>query len=142
LTGKLTLISTVLIVVGASYMTGSTSVIVQGKSGITHTALFKAELANAGGKNVVIWDTEYEPGAVNPRHLHPSAITFYVLSGTGIWQEDGKPPVTLRAGDSLFVPARTIHAHWNASATERLRFLEFIAADQGKERAIPLPTQN
>src|SRR3546814_2116033 len=73
----------------------------------------------------------------NPRHLHPAAITFHILSGTGIWQEEGKPPVTLRAGDSLLVPAGTTHAHWNPSATEKFRFLEFIVAEKDKGRSIP-----
>jgi quercetin dioxygenase-like cupin family protein len=114
----------------------------QSKLGIAHTALLRTELANSGGKEVIVWDTEYEPRAINARHLHPSAITFYVVSGTGVWLEDGKQPITLRAGDSLFVPAGTIHSHWNASSTERLRFLEFIAADKGKERAIPLPSND
>jgi len=80
-------------------------------------------------------------GGINPRHLHPAAITFHVLSGTGVWQEEGKPPVTLKAGDSLFVPAGTIHAHWNPSATERLRFLEFIVAEKDKGRSIPQPAK-
>ena len=44
-----------------------------------------------------------------------------------------------RAGDSLSVPAGTIHSHWNASSTERLRFLEFIAADKGKSRQFRSP---
>ena len=78
----------------------------------------------------------------HPRHLHPAAITFHVLSGTGVWQEEGKAPVTLRAGDSLFVPAGTIHAHWNPSATENLRFLEFIVAEKDKGRSIPQPAKN
>ncbi len=94
------------------------------------------------GQEVIVWDTQYASGAVNPRHLHPAAITFHVLSGTGVWQEDGKPPVTLHAGDSLFVPAGTIHAHWNPSTTEALRFLEFIVAEKGKGRAIPQPPKN
>jgi quercetin dioxygenase-like cupin family protein len=64
------------------------------------------------------------------------------LSGTGIWQEDDKPPVTLKAGDSLFVPAGTIHSHWNPSTTERLRFLEFIVAETGKGRSIPKPLKD
>jgi quercetin dioxygenase-like cupin family protein len=122
------------------YMIHSVSLMAQSKPGIAHTALLRTELANSGGKEVVVWDTEYEPGAINPRHLHRSAITFYVVSGSGVWLEDGKPPITLRAGDSLLVPAGTIHSHWNTSATERLRFLEFIAADKGKEQAIPLPS--
>ena len=79
---------------------------------------------------------------INPRHLHPAAITFYVLSGAGVWQEEGKPPVTLKAGDSLFVPAGTIHSHWNSSTNQRLRFLEFIVAEKDKGRSIPQPLKD
>jgi quercetin dioxygenase-like cupin family protein len=61
------------------------------------------------------------------------------VSGTGVWKEDGKPPVTLHTGESSFVPAGTIHSHWNPSTTEPLRFLEFIVAEQGKGRSIPEP---
>jgi quercetin dioxygenase-like cupin family protein len=142
LTGKLIPRSILVATVGALSLSQCVSAIAQGKLGITHTALLKTELANSDGKEVIVWDTEYQPGAINPRHLHQSAITFYVLSGTGVWQEDGKPAVTLHAGDSLFVPAGTIHSHWNASSSERLRFLEFIATDKNKDRAIPLPSKN
>ncbi len=122
-------------------MTGfySGSVLGQQKAGVTHTPLLQTELPNSSGQEVTVWDTEYAPGAINPRHLHPAAITFHVLSGTGVWQEDGKPPVTLHAGDSLFVPAGTVHTHWNPSTTERLRFLEFIVAEKGKGSSIPQP---
>ena len=114
----------------------------QDKSGITHTPLLRSELPKSNGEEVIVWDTEYAPGAINPRHLHPAAITFAVISGIGIWQEDGKPPVTLHAGDSLFVAAGTIHSHWNPSASERLRFLEFIVAEKGKGSSIPQPAKN
>jgi quercetin dioxygenase-like cupin family protein len=114
----------------------------QNKTGITHTPLLKSELPDSRGQEVTVWDTVYEPGAVNPRHLHPAAITFHVISGTGIWQEDGKSPVTLHAGDSLFVPAGIIHSHWNPSTTDRLRFIEFIVAEKGKGNSIPQPPQN
>ncbi len=111
----------------------------QEKPRITHTPLLKNVLPGTADQDVIVWETEYEPGAVNARHLHPAAITFHVLSGTGIWHEDGKSPVTLRAGDSLFVPAGTIHTHWNPSNSERLRFLEFIVAPKDKGRSIPRP---
>ena len=138
--GKLIANSIVLATAIGFCMVHSVSLLAQSRRGIAHTALLRTELANSGGKQVIVWDTEYEPGAINPRHLHPSAITFYVVSGTGIWLEDGKPPITLRAGDSLLVAAGTIHSHWNASSTEHLRFLEFITANKGKEQAIPLPS--
>ena len=108
---------------------------------IPHPALLKMLLPDTANLEVAVYETEYAPGGVNPRHLHPAAITFYVVSGTGVWQEDGKPPVTLKAGDSLFVPAGTIHSHWNPSASERLRFLEFIVAEKDKGRSIPQPVK-
>jgi quercetin dioxygenase-like cupin family protein len=117
------------------------SVPAQEKVGITHTPLLKSVLPRTSDQEVIVWDTEYEPGAINARHLHPAAITFYVLSGSGVWQEDGKSPVTLHAGDSLFVSAGTIHSHWNPSTTERLRFLEFIVAPKDRGRSIPRPAE-
>jgi quercetin dioxygenase-like cupin family protein len=106
---------------------------------IPHAPLLKMVVPNTANQEVAVYEVEYEPGGINPRHLHPAAITFHVLSGSGVWQEEGKPPVTLRAGDSLFVPAGTIHSHWNPSTTERLRFLEFIVAEKDKGRSIPRP---
>jgi quercetin dioxygenase-like cupin family protein len=113
-----------------------------GKVGITHKSFLKRDIPGTSGQEVVVWDTEYAPRGINPRHFHPAAITFYVVSGTGIWQEDGKAPLTLKAGDSLFVPAGTTHAHWNPSYTESLRFLEFIAGPQEKVRPEPSPQSN
>jgi quercetin dioxygenase-like cupin family protein len=113
-----------------------------GKVGITHKSLLKRDIPGTSGQEVIVWDTEYAPRGINPRHFHPAAITFYVVSGTGIWQEDGKAPLTLKAGDSLLVPAGTTHAHWNPSYTESLRFLEFIAGPQEKVRPEPSPQSN
>src|SRR6202035_2863269 len=106
---------------------------------IPHAPLLLTVLPGTQNQEVAVYETEYAPGGINPRHLHPEAITFHVLSGTGVWQEDGKLPVTLRAGDSLFVPAGTIHSHWNPSKTEPLRFIEFIVAEKDKGRSIRLP---
>ena len=115
----------------------------QGKRGaIPHEPLLKTVLPGAANIEVAVYETEYAPGGINPRHYHPAAITFYVVSGTGVWQEDGKPPVTLHAGESLFAPAGTIHSHWNPSVTENLRFLEFIAAPKDRGRSIPCPTKD
>ena len=115
------------------------SVPAKDKAGITHTPLLKSVLPGTEDEEVIVWDTEYAPGVVNPRHVHPAAITFRILSGTGIWQEEGKPPVTLHAGDSLFVPAGTTHSHWNPSTSDPLRFLEFIVAEKDKGRSVPRP---
>ena len=59
-----------------------------GKHGITHKQLLRNDLADASDKEVIVWDTEYAPRAINPRHYHPAAITFLVISGTGVWLID------------------------------------------------------
>ena len=123
----------------ATLMLNAASTAQERKGAIPHPPLLKMDVPNTANQEVAVYEAEYAPGGINPRHLHPAAITFYILSGSGIWQEEGKEPVTLKAGDSLFVPAGTIHAHWNPSSTERLRFLEFIVAEKGKGRSIPLP---
>ena len=107
---------------------------------IPHAPLLKMIVPGTANQEVAVYETEYAPGGINPRHLHPAAITFHVLSGTGVWQEEGKPPITLHAGDSLFVAPGTIHSHWNPSATDNLRFLEFIVAEKDKGRSIPQPS--
>jgi quercetin dioxygenase-like cupin family protein len=115
----------------------------QERRGITsHPPLLKMVVPDTANQEVAVYEAEYAPGGINPRHFHPAAITFHVLSGTGVWQEEGKEPVTLKAGDSLFVPAGTIHSHWNPSATDRLRFLEFIVAEKDKGRSIPKPLKD
>jgi quercetin dioxygenase-like cupin family protein len=76
------------------------------------------------------------PGARIRKHYHTSQIVFYVLEGAMVVQDDGKEPLTLKLGDSLLVKPGTVHAHWNASATAKLVFLEFILLDEGQRSAI------
>lgn len=126
--------------VGLVFILHANSAESQEKQGvIPHTPLLKTIVPDTKNLEVAVYETEYAPGGINPRHLHPAAITFFVVSGTGVWQEEGKAPVTLRTGESLFVSAGTIHTHWNPSSTEHLRFLEFIVAEKDKGRSISAP---
>lgn len=109
------------------------------RGAIPHAPLLKTLVPRTENLEVAVYEAEYAPGGINPRHLHPAAITFHVVSGTGIWQEEGKPPVTLHAGESLFVPAGTIHSHRNPSTADHVLFLEFIVAENDKRRSIPQP---
>ena len=64
---------------------------------------------------------------------------FYVLEGSGVWQEEGKDAVTLKPGDSLHVRPGTIHSHRNASASAPLVFLEFVIVEKGQRSTVPMP---
>jgi quercetin dioxygenase-like cupin family protein len=106
-----------------------------GISAVTRHAFDDATMP---GKEFRVLQTTYAPGGQNPKHYHPSHVVFYVLEGSGVWQEDGKEPVTLKPGESLHARPGTVHAHRNASATERLVFLEFVIVDKGQRSTVPM----
>jgi len=108
------------------------------RTGITAVARHVFEDATMPGKEFRVLHTTYAPGGQNPKHYHPSHVVFYVLEGSGIWQEEEKPAVTLKPGDSLHVRPGTVHAHRNASATERLVFLEFVIVDKEQRSTVPM----
>src|SRR3977135_100600 len=84
--------------------------------GITADPLQAFEDASMPAKEFRVLRTTYAPGGQNPKHYHTAHVVFYVLEGAGVWQEEGKDPVTLKPGDSLHVRPGTIHSHRNAAA--------------------------
>jgi quercetin dioxygenase-like cupin family protein len=107
--------------------------------GITAEPLQVFEDPGMPAKEFRILRTTYEPGGQNGKHYHPSHVTFYVLEGEGVWQEEGKEPVTLKPGQSLHVAPGTIHSHRNASTTTKLVFLEFVIVEKGQRSTVPMP---
>ena len=107
--------------------------------GVTPESLFNFEDATMPGKEFRVLRTSYAPGGQNGRHYHTSHVVLYVLEGAGIWEEDGKPAVTIKPGGSLHVRPGTVHAHRNASNSEKLVFLEFVIVDKGQRSTVPTP---
>lgn len=107
--------------------------------GITADSLLVFDDASMPSKEFRVLRTTYAPGGQNPKHYHPSHVVFYVLEGAGIWQEDGKEPVTLKPGDTLHVRPGMIHSHRNASLREKLVFLEFVIVEKGQRSTVPMP---
>lgn len=82
---------------------------------ITRTGLLRHDLSAAGREAIQV-RVDFAAGAVAPRHRHPGEELAYVLRGTLDYRLEGRPPVTLRAGDVLFIPAGTIHAVTNVGS--------------------------
>src|SRR5258706_16177125 len=83
--------------------------------GITRTDLQRHDLS-APGREVIQARVELAPGVPFPKHWHPGEEIIYVLEGSLEYQVEGKPPVTLKAGDVLFIPAGTIHTAKNVGS--------------------------
>ena len=83
------------------------------------------------GREVVQVIVELEPGTTAPRHSHPGEEIIYVLEGTWEYTLDGKPPVVLKAGDVLFIPAGVIHSARNVGTGRGAELATYIV-EKGK----------
>jgi quercetin dioxygenase-like cupin family protein len=104
--------------------------------GITPEVLVRTGVPGAPGKIAIATRVTYQPGARNRKHYHTSQVVFYIVEGAMVVQDEGKDPVTLKAGDSLLIKPGTVHAHWNASTTAKLVFTEFILVDEGQRSTV------
>ena len=83
------------------------------------------------GREVVQAIVSIEPGQTSPRHTHPGEEIIYVLDGSLEYEIEGKPPMTLKAGDVLFIPAGTIHAAKNVGSGTASELATYVV-EKGK----------
>jgi quercetin dioxygenase-like cupin family protein len=78
------------------------------------------------GREVIQVLVEFAPGVQFPRHSHPGEEIVYVVEGTLEYRLDGKPPVTLKAGEVLFIPAGGVHAVKNVGTVNAAELATYI----------------
>ena len=71
---------------------------------------------------------------------HHGEEVGYVLEGTLLVEQDGKAPVTLKAGGTFLIPAGTVHNATN-TGTGTARVLATYIVDKGKPLATPAPAK-
>ncbi len=100
------------------------------QSGIKRTDLQRHDLGMPG-REVIQVRVDLDPGVAFPNHTHPGEEIIYVLEGTFEYQVEGRPPMTLKAGDVLFIPAGTIHAARNVGSGNAAELATYIV-EKGK----------
>ncbi len=98
--------------------------------GTSRTDLQRHDLSTAGRETLQA-RIDFEPGSFATRHKHPGEEIIYVLEGTLEYQIDGSPPVVLKAGDVLFVPAGAVHRAKNVGAVRGAELATYII-EKGK----------
>ena len=98
--------------------------------GARRTELHKHDLS-VSGREVIQVIVELEPGTTAPRHSHPGEEIIYVLEGTWEYTLEGKPPMIVKAGEVLFIPAGTIHSARNVGAGPGRELATYIV-EKGK----------
>jgi len=107
------------------------------RTGTKRTELQRHDLGTPG-REVVQVRVDLDPGVVFGKHWHPGEEIVYVLEGALEYQIDGKPPVTLRAGDVLFIPARTVHSARNVGKDNGAELATYVV-DKGKPLVVMVP---
>ena len=98
--------------------------------GTKRTDLQRHDLSIPGREAIQV-RVDIGPGEVAPRHRHPGEEIIYVLEGTLEYEVDGKPPVTLKAGDVLFIPYGTVHSARNPGSVNAAELATYVV-EKGK----------
>jgi quercetin dioxygenase-like cupin family protein len=100
------------------------------QSGIKRTDLMQHDLS-VPGREVIQVLVEFAAGVAFPKHTHPGEELVYVVEGSIEYVLEGRPPVTLKAGDVLFIPAGTPHAARNVSSSKAVELATYLI-EKGK----------
>ena len=106
------------------------------QTGFTRTVIQRGDLSMVGHEAVTAL-AEFQPGATVGRHTHPGEEVGYIVEGTIVLEEDGKPAVTLGPGKTFFIPAGTAHNATNRG-TAPARVLANYIVEKGKPLATPV----
>ena len=84
------------------------------------------------GREVIQTIVQLAPGVTSSRHTHPGEEIIYVLEGAPLeYEVEGRPSVTLKPGDVLFIPAGTIHAARNIGNRKGAELATYVV-EKGK----------
>jgi quercetin dioxygenase-like cupin family protein len=105
-------------------------------AGIKRTDVQRSDLS-VPGREVIQVLVEFGPGVSAPKHSHPGEEVAYVITGSLEYVLEGRPPVILNAGDSLFIPAGTPHAVKNVGSGNASELATYILL-KGKPLSMPV----
>ena len=103
--------------------------------GVKRTDLQRHDLS-IPGREVVQVRVDIAPGVLAASHSHPGEEIVYVIEGVLEYRLEGRPPVTLKAGDVLFIPAGTFHSALNPGNVNAAELATYVV-EIGKPLVVP-----
>lgn len=83
------------------------------------------------GREVIQVRVDFDPGYVAPKHTHFGEEIIYVIEGTLLYDVEGRPPTTYKAGEVLIVPAGAIHSVKNIGSGNGAELATYVV-EKGK----------
>lgn len=102
---------------------------------LRRTDLLKNDI-DVSGHEVVQVRVDFAPGALAAKHSHPGEEVAYVVQGVLEYQLEGRQPVTLKAGQSLFIPTGVVHSAKNVGNGEASELATYIVR-KGETLVVP-----
>ncbi len=100
------------------------------RAGTTRTDLQRHDLS-VPGREVIQVRVDFAPGAKFGKHSHPGEEIVYVIEGRLEYRIGSEPPVTLEAGEVLFIPARAVHSARNVGSGNGAELATYVV-EKGK----------
>ena len=105
----------------------------------TITPIMTHALAEASGKEVLMYTVDFPAGFSSPIHRHNAQVSVYVLEGSVAMQVKGGKELTLGPGQSFYESPNDIHVvSRNASSSKPAKFLVFLIKKKGAPLVIPV----
>jgi quercetin dioxygenase-like cupin family protein len=94
--------------------------------------VFRTDLNNLPGQEVLLFASTWQPGFALPLHMHPEGHEItYVVEGEQTFEIDGVGTRIVRAGEAIYTPPNTPHFGRNATGKEsRTIVVRIKAKDQ------------
>ncbi|MEE8277610.1 MAG: cupin domain-containing protein [Thermoanaerobaculia bacterium] len=106
------------------------------------TILDRTDLSGTEGMEAILVLRELPPGGESGRHTQSGKEIVYILEGSVILEVEGKPAVTLGAGETFQTSSGEVHNVKNASASAPAQALAFYIAKKGASlEDLALPAQ-
>ena len=100
--------------------------------------VLRSILAEDPNLEVIVSDVIIPPNASVPRHYHPGQEFLYLIEGTAVHVEEGRPDLPLKAGDTYVIPPRAIHSPRGGPEGARAIVFRVHVKDQPERIEAPL----
>ncbi|MGA3195941.1 MAG: cupin domain-containing protein [Terriglobales bacterium] len=100
----------------------------------------RTDLKESPGWEAILVQRDLPPGAESGEHTQGGNEIVYIQEGSVILEVEGKPPVTVKAGEAFTTSAGEVHNVKNASKSAPVKALAFYVAKKGarlEDLAVP-----
>jgi len=122
--------------IGAALGVGLDRTLFAQAPGITRTVLQRVDAPSAKNYELVMATAVVAPGGSAGRHIHHGVEIGYVLEGSVVFDHQGRPAVTKKAGEYFENDVEAIHDAKNTGTTPA-KLLAVYLVEKGKPLADP-----